>query len=216
MPKAVLFDFGGVITTSPFESFANFEQRQGLPGGFIRSVNATNLHDNAWARLERGELTPAQFDKAFADESAAAGHRVNGYEVLALLAGEIRPVMRTAVQRIASDPAYVTAVLTNNFATGSDTVPAGWAEVLDMVDAVIESSRIGVRKPELRFYELACEELGIVATDAVFLDDLGVNLKPAKAMGMATIKVGDPVVALTELAGELGLDPAELVGPHHR
>lgn len=216
MRRAVLFDFGGVITTSPFESFAIFEQRQGLPGGFIRSVNATNPHDNAWARLERGKLTPVQFDGAFAEESAAAGHHVDGYEVLALLAGEVRPVMRNAVQRIASDPAYVSAVLTNNFATGSDTAPAGWAEVLDMVDAVVESSRVGARKPEPRFYELACEELGIVATEAVFLDDLGVNLKPARAMGMSTIKVGDPVVALTELAGELGLDPIELVGPHHQ
>jgi putative hydrolase of the HAD superfamily len=213
--RAVLFDFGGVITSSPFEAFANYEQRQGLPDGFIRRVNSTNPDTNAWARLERSELSIAGFDEAFADESARLGHRVPGLEVLALLGGEVRPVMAAAVRRLALNPRYVTAVLTNNFlgSGGGGSAPMAWAGVLDMVDAVVESSRLGVRKPDPAFYELACAELGISPTEAVFLDDLGINLKPARAMGMATIKVTDPVGALQELAGVLGVDAHWLVGP---
>ena len=218
MVNAVLFDFGGVITSSPFEAFADYERRQGLRPGFIRSVNKANPDGNAWARLERSELSIAEFDDAFASESQALGHRIAGSEILALLAGEVRPVMRTAVRRIATDPRFVTAVLTNNFLTGQTADggggPAGWSQVLDMVDAVVESSRLGVRKPEQRFYELACDELGIEPTQAVFLDDLGINLKPARAMGMTTIKVVDPVDALCELAAIVGIEPAELVGNH--
>lgn len=215
MVRAVLFDFGGVITSSPFEAFASYEQRQGLPDGFIRRVNSTNPDTNAWARLERNELSVAGFDEAFADESAHLGHRVPGVEVLALLGGEVRPVMASAVRRLALNPRYVTAVLTNNFlgSGGGGSSPMAWSGVLDMVDAVVESSRLGVRKPDPAFYELACAELGISPTEAVFLDDLGINLKPARAMGMTTIKVTDPVGALQELAGVLGVDAHWLVGP---
>ncbi len=207
--RAVLFDFGGVILTSPFEAFANYETRCGLPAGFLRTVNATDPDTNAWARLERGELSLADFDEAFAAESAAMGHRVEGTQVLALLAGELRPEMVAALRQITTDGRFVTALLTNNFLShgdGSDGgSPPAWEPVLDMFDAVIESSRVGVRKPDRRFYELACEELGIEPTDAVFLDDLGVNLKPARDMGMITIKVTDPAVALAELAEVIGL-----------
>lgn len=205
----MLFDFGGVILTSPFEAFANFEQRVGLPAGFLRSVNATNPDANAWARLERGELSVTDFNLAFADESESLGHRVHGGDVLALLAGELRPEMVAALRRITTDGRFVTALLTNNFIGLGDDVtsgpPAAWEPVLDMFDAVIESSRLGVRKPDRRFYELACEELGIGPREAVFLDDLGVNLKPAREMGMATIKVVDPADALSELAEIIGL-----------
>lgn len=214
MIRAVLFDFGGVITSSPFEAFASYEQRQGLPEGFIRRVNSTNPDTNAWARLERSELSIAGFDEAFAAESERLGHRVPGMEVLALLGGEVRPVMASAVRRLALTPRYGTAVLTNNFlgSAGGGSPPMGWSAVLDMVDAVVESSRIGVRKPDPAFYELACAELGITPAEAVFLDDLGINLKPAKAMGMATIKVTEPVRALEELAGVLDVDPHWLIG----
>ncbi len=207
--RAVLFDFGGVILTSPFEAFTNYERRCGLPEGFLRTVNATNPDTNAWARLERGELSVSDFDLAFAAESELMGHRVAGGDVLALLAGELRPEMVSALRQITTDGRFVTALLTNNFLGSTDGSSSGsppqWDPVLDMFDAVIESSQIGVRKPDRRFYELACEELGIQPAEAVFLDDLGINLKPARDMGMVTIKVTDPAVALAELGDVIGL-----------
>ena len=86
----MLFDFGGVILSSPFEAFAHYEADRGLPHGFIRSVNAADHHTNAWARLERSEISPDEFAAAFEEESAAMGHRVPGWDVLGLLAGEVR------------------------------------------------------------------------------------------------------------------------------
>jgi putative hydrolase of the HAD superfamily len=198
--RAVLFDFGGVLSTSPFDAFARYERDHALPVGFLRSVNATDPHTNAWARLERAELDLTGFDAAFAAESERLGHRVPGADVLALLAGDVRPEMVDAVRRCGEHLA--TALLTNNV-LGSMTDPRV-GELLAMFDVVVESSVVGVRKPEPRFYELACEQLGIEPSDAVFLDDLGINLKPARAMGMATIKVGDPAVALDELETIVG------------
>ena len=205
MISAVLFDFGGVILSSPFEAFAAHERRVGLPEGFIRSVNATNPDRNAWARLERGELDLDGFVRAFESEAAALGHRVDGAAVLECLRGELRPRMVDALRRCAD--CYATALLTNNFLTGSPDWSSGgsFAELVDLFDVVVESSRVGVRKPEQRFYEIALEELGIVAAEAVFLDDLGINLKPARAMGMTTIKVVDPDAALDELSALTGL-----------
>lgn len=198
--SAVLFDFGGVITTSPFEAFARFERDCGLPADFLRTVNATDPDTNAWARLERSELSVDEFDAAFADESERLGHRVAGAEMLGLLAGDLRPEMVEAVHRCAARGK--TALLTNNI-SGMD--PSGAiAEVVAAFDVVIESSVVGLRKPDPAFYLLACERLGIQPTEAVFLDDLGVNLKPARALGMATIKVVDPAVALAELEAIVG------------
>jgi putative hydrolase of the HAD superfamily len=196
----VLFDFGGVILTSPFEGFASYERRAGLPEGFIRSVNATDPDTNAWAQLERSELSLAEFVPVFEAEASALGHQVDGNEVIACLRGEVRPRMVRALRRCRER--YATALLTNNFLTGTPDWSSGgsFAELVDLFDVVVESSRIGVRKPERRFYEVALEELDVLPGEAVFLDDLGVNLKPAREMGMATIKVVDPDAALDELA----------------
>ncbi len=197
---AVLFDFGGVITTSPFEAFARYEQQHALPGDFLRRVNAADPDTNAWARLERNEIDLADFDAAFAVESERLGHRVAGRDVLGLLSGDLRPEVVHAVAVIARRAK--TALLTNNV-VGMD--PSGAiAEVLAHFDVVIESSVVGLRKPDPAFYELACARLDIEPREAVFLDDLGVNLKPARALGMATIKVTDPALALAELESLLG------------
>lgn len=200
-----MFDFGGVILSSPFEAFAAYEARVGLPDGFIRSVNAKHPHDNAWARLERGECSLDEFVAAFEDEAAALGGTVDGHEVIACLRGEVRPRMVQALRRCRER--YSTALLTNNFLTGTPdwSSGGGFAELVDLFDVVVESSQAGVRKPERRFYEIALEELRVSADEAVFLDDLGVNLKPARLMGMTTIKVDDPDVALDELAEVLGM-----------
>lgn len=210
--RAVLFDFGGVILSSPFEAFARYERANDLPEGLLRQINATDPDTNAWARFERSDVGIDEFCDLFEAEAAALGHTVDARAVLALLAGELRPRMVAAVRALHADDRYVTGLLTNNVVT----MPAAqgnaahvdredeMAQVLALFDAIVESSKVGVRKPEPRFYELACEQLGIEPTEAVFLDDLGVNLKPAKAMGMRTIKVVDPDEALDQLEAILG------------
>lgn len=195
--------------SGPFESFNNYERDHGLPNNFIRSVNGHNPHANAWAKLERSEITAAEFDKLFAIESENLGHRISGIEVLALLAGEIRPDMVRALDVLKSS-GYKIACLTNNVVNTQSATPSRREDLLKNVlarfDAVIESSMIGVRKPEPRFYEIACESIRVLPTECVFLDDLGVNLKPAAAMGMATIKVTTSEQALGELAQILDIE----------
>ena len=211
MFTAVLWDFGGVILSSPFEAFNHYETSVGLPHDFIRSVNATNPDSNAWARLERNELSPAEFDVAFADDSRSLGHEVRGANVLALLAGEIRPAMVAALDAVKA-AGFKTACLTNNVvATDAESMAINTdrslalAAVMARFDAIVESSKVGVRKPEPRFYEIACELLDVQPSQCIFLDDLGINLKPAAAMGMHTIKVVDPATALVELSAATGL-----------
>ncbi len=201
--RAVMFDFGGVISSSPFEAFARFEEERGLPAGFIRTVNATNPDDNAWARLERSEISIDEFGDQWAAEARSLGHDVDGRVVLEMLSGRIRPQMVAAVEACRST--FKTACLTNNFARVGHAASGEMAAVFDLFDAVLESRVLGVRKPDPRFYQLACEAVGVAPEESVFLDDLGVNLKPARALGMFTIKVSDPDVALGELEDLLGL-----------
>ena len=211
MLRAVLFDFGGVVLSSPFEAFNHYEDRSGLPRDFIRRVNSENPDSNAWARLERSELSPTEFDEVFARESEALGHRVPGADILSLLHGEIRPEMVRAID-VVKDNGYLTACLTNNVLSTPDDRSAPdaakrkeIAAILERFDALIESSKVGVRKPEPRFYEIACATLAVEPTECVFLDDLGINLKPAAAMGMKTIKVTSAAQALGELSQILSL-----------
>jgi putative hydrolase of the HAD superfamily len=205
--RAVLWDFGGVILSSPFEAFNGYEARHSLPHDFIRGVNSRDPHSNAWAQLERNDITPQQFDELFATESELLGHRIAGAEILALLSGEIRPAMVIALDAVI-EAGYLTACLTNNVVTPSGEPTPRQREValiMDKFHHVVESSKVGCRKPEPRFYEIACELLEVTPSQCVFLDDLGINLKPAAAMGMRTIKVVDPTVALKELSGHLDL-----------
>jgi putative hydrolase of the HAD superfamily len=198
--RAVLFDFGGVISSSPFEAFAHLEAERGLPANFVRTVNATNPDTNAWAKLERGEVDLETFGSLWSDEARALGHELDGRLVLERLAGEIRPRMVDAIRSCRTK--FKTACLTNNFTRAEATLSEEVAAVYALFDAILESRVLGVRKPDPMFYELACETLEVEPGECVFLDDLGVNLKPARALGMHTIKVADPEVALTEL-GEL-------------
>lgn len=200
--RAALFDFGGVLSTSPFDRFARYEVERGLPSGFLRRVNATGPETNAWARLERGEVDVDEFRRLYAEESRAAGHEVDGLELLALLGGDLRPAMVEAVRRCKER--LRTGLLTNNVVHPMADADDRLRTVLPLFDVVVESSKAGVRKPHPRFYELACEALGVAPDEAVFLDDLGVNLKPARAMGMTTIKVDDPDRAIGELESVVG------------
>jgi len=212
--RAVLWDFGGVFTESPFMAFAEFERRRGLPRDFLRRVNSTDADNNAWARFERGQITLSEFGDAFEAESSALGHAVRGEEVIALLYGELRPPMVEALRRCKEH--FVNACLTNNVSTGSGHgLPASDAraqevgEVMALFDVVIESSLVGKRKPEPDFYRLALQRLEIEPRQAVYLDDLGINLKPARALGMTTIKVESPKQALTELEAVLEIPLAD-------
>ena len=209
MTKAVLWDFGGVILSSPFDAFRRYEAEHGLPTDFIRGVNTTNPHANAWALLERDEITADQFDVLFADESSALGHRVRGADVLGLLGGDIRPEMVAMLDRV-KHAGYKVACLTNNVLggdgerAGDDARSVAVAAIMSRFDVTVESSKVGVRKPEPRFYEIACEMLGVRPDECIFLDDLGINLKPAAAMGMITIKVTSASQAIADLGAALG------------
>jgi putative hydrolase of the HAD superfamily len=201
--SAVVFDLGGVITDSPMHAFAAYEAEAGLPDGLIRRLNSTDPHTNAWARFERNELDVAGFAAAFEAEARAAGHEVDAARVLAALSGELRPEMVAAVGRL-KDAGFPLGLLSNNVAPMERTGRLG--EVLDLFDAIVESSVEGVRKPEPEIYERALTRLSdavgrpIAAPDCAYLDDLGINLKPARALGFATIKVVDPAEALAELS----------------
>jgi putative hydrolase of the HAD superfamily len=195
-----------VVLSSPFEAFARYEAAHGLPEGFIRTVNSTNPDENAWARFERSEIDFDRFCDLFEAECRDLGHEVAARDVIPLLAGELRPDMVQAVERCAER--LVTACLTNNWVSFDDYPVDARAEARDAVLGVfhhiIESSKVGVRKPDPAFYDLACTTCGVAPAEVVFLDDLGVNLKPARAMGMTTIKVVDPAQAIDELESVVG------------
>ena len=212
--QAVIWDFGGVLTSSPFEAFNRYEAARGLPRDLLRTVNATNPSDNAWALFERAEIDAATFDVRFAAESRALGHEVRGADVLPLLSGELRPAMISALKACKAAGLKV-GCITNNVRTGAGAgmastsdKAAAVAEVMALFDAVIESSKAGVRKPDPRIYQMMCKTLAVDPAQCVYLDDLGVNCKPAAAMGMRAIKVGDPAEAIATLAAYTGLDLA--------
>jgi putative hydrolase of the HAD superfamily len=205
--EAVIFDFGGVLTSSPFEAFARFETERGLPADIIRRTNAANHLENAWAKFERAEVDIETFDHLFAEESRALGAEVRGREVLPLLQGDLRPEMVEALKRIKAQ--FKTGCITNNLpanAIGSMTGRSLYvAEVMVLFDHVIESAKIGLRKPDPRIYQLMVETLKVDPRKCVYLDDLGVNLKPAREMGMTTIKVASGAQAIAELEAATGL-----------
>lgn len=208
--SAVLWDFGGVLTSSPFEAFNRYEAERGLPKDFVRQINAENPRTNAWAQFESNSIDIDGFDTAFAQEAKAKGFDVPGKDIIALLSGHVRPRMVAMLKAIKNE--MPVGCITNNVKAGSGPGMAADAErakavgdVMALFDVVVESSKEGVRKPEPEIYRIACERMGVAAEECVFLDDLGINLKPARAMGMQTIKVIDPDVAIEELARLTGV-----------
>ncbi len=208
---AVIFDFGGVITSSPFEAFNRLEAERGLPQDFVRSVNARNGDTNAWALFERAEIDSAEFDRRFAEEARALGHELDGASVLAVLAGAVRPAMVSALDRLKTE-GFRLGCITNNVPAGHGAGMARSADAHDEMEQifarfehVIESSKAGVRKPDPRIYLMMCEALGLAPEQCVYLDDLGINCKPAAALGMEAIKVTSGEQALADLGQVLGL-----------
>jgi putative hydrolase of the HAD superfamily len=207
MVEAVIWDFGGVLTTSPFEAFSRFETERGLPADIIRRTNAANHLENAWAKFERAEVDIEAFDTLFATESKALGAEVRGKDVLPLLSGDLRPDMVEALKRIKAK--FKTGCITNNLPADAIRGRSGRslyvAEVMVLFDHVIESAKIGLRKPDPRIYRMMLEALRVDPRHCVYLDDLGVNLKPARDMGMTTIKVVSGSQAIAELEAATGL-----------
>jgi putative hydrolase of the HAD superfamily len=205
---AVIFDFGGVVTASPFEAFNRLEAERGLPRDLIRTINAANPDSNAWARLERSEIDLGTFDALFAEETAAFGHRLRGRDVLAVIAGEVRPEMVAALRTLRA-AGYRLGCITNNM-PAEESRPEGaamtrYAEAMGLFEHVVESARAGVRKPDPHIYRMMCQALEVPPEACVYLDDLGVNCKPAAAMGMHAIKVTSGAQALADLGAVLGL-----------
>lgn len=204
--RAVIFDLGGVVMGSPLHAIAGYERELGIPAGFVNRLVVAGGSDGAWSRLERGELTLAGFFPAFDSECDAAGHAISARAMMERIAAAAapRPAMLGAIRRIRAR-GLSTAALTNNW-VGDDRRDAGpprdWLG--EHFDVVVESSAVGLRKPDPRIYALTLARLRVEAAEAIFLDDIGGNLKPARALGMTTIKVDDPAHALTELAGILG------------
>lgn len=208
--EAVIWDFGGVFTSSPFEAFNRFEAEKGLPKDLIRQINSANHHENAWALFERNEIDAARFDQLFLEESTARGHPVPGSAVLPLLSGAPRPRMVAALK--ACKQRFKVGCITNNVASmhspGQDEgqrAAGAMAQVMPLFDAIIESSKAGVRKPDPRIYLMMCELLAVQPANCVYLDDLGINCKPAAALGMTAIKVVDVDQTLADLAKATGL-----------
>jgi len=202
----IFFDFGGVIADSPFANLSRYERERGLPADFIRLTNADNPDNNAWACFERGEIDLDEFDRRFRAETCARGREVPGRDLIPLLQVEVRPAMIALLDQLRSKGLRL-ACLTNNLPVGDgpgmsqDSAHAGKvAEVLNRFELVLESCRVGARKPEPKFFQLACEKMQVAPDEVVFLDDLGINLKPARAMGMTTIKVVSAEQAIEALA----------------
>jgi putative hydrolase of the HAD superfamily len=207
MIEAVIWDFGGVLTSSPFEAFARFESERSLPADIIRRTNAANHLENAWAKFERAEVDIDAFDQLFAAESLALGAEVRGKDVLPLLSGDLRPEMVEALRRVKT--VFRTGCITNNLPANSIGSESGRslyiAEVMALFDHVIESAKIGLRKPNPRIYQMMTDALDVDPEHCVYLDDLGVNLRPARAMGMTTIKVLGAAQAIADLERATGL-----------
>ena len=211
----VIFDFGGVITASPFEAFNRLEDERGLPRDFVRRVNSADPDNNAWAKFERAEIDAAAFDTLFAEEARALGHELEGEAVLAVIAGAVRPAMVAALDTL-KDRGFTIACITNNVPGGKmGVLGAGMtrsaeaaievADIMARFAHVIESSKAGVRKPDPRIYLMMCEKLGVEPGECIYLDDLGINCKPAAALGMHAIKVTSGERALADLSAVLGI-----------
>ena len=213
--KAVFWDFGGVITSSPFQAFSSFEKENNLPKDFIRRVNSTNPYENAWAKLESSKISLEEFDKLFALESENLGFKIKGSKILELLQGSVIPEMVKMLE-VLKEESFLLACLTNNFNANEDKSALDnnnqeRQRILGLFDYIIESREVGVRKPEDKFYEIALTTTGCNPAEVIFLDDLGINLKPAKALGMTTIKVVDHIESIKKLCEYLEISSERII-----
>ena len=196
--KAIIWDFGGVITSSPFEAFNNFEEANGLPKDIIRTINSENSDMNAWAQFESNSITIDEFNDLFLKEAKAKGFDIKGRDIIKLLKGSIRENMVSFLRELKSD--FKLGCITNNVKPSSEeNTDNETKEAMSIFDHVIESSIVGIRKPNPEIYMMSCDALNVSPDQCIYLDDLGINLKPARELGMTTIKVIQPEDAIQEV-----------------
>jgi|TARA_B100000029_G_scaffold295172_1_gene288489 putative hydrolase of the HAD superfamily len=196
--KAIIWDFGGVITSSPFEAFNQFEEANGLPKDIIRTINSENPDTNAWAKFESNSITIDVFNDLFLKEAKAKGFDIKGRDIIKLLKGSIRKNMVSFLRELKSD--FKLGCITNNVKSSSEENNDNETkEAMSLFDHVIESSIVGIRKPNPEIYMMSCDALKVSPDQCIYLDDLGINLKPAKELGMTTIKVIHPEDAIQEV-----------------
>ena len=196
--KAIIWDFGGVITSSPFEAFNEFEEANSLPKDIIRTINSENPDMNAWAQFESNSITIGQFNDLFLKEAKAKGFDIKGRDIIKLLKGSIRENMVSFLRELKSD--FKLGCITNNVKSSSaEDTDNETKEVMSIFDHVIESSIVGIRKPNPEIYMMSCDALNVSPDQCIYLDDLGINLKPARELGMTTIKVIQPEDAIQEV-----------------
>ena len=196
--KAIIWDFGGVITSSPFEAFNKFEEANSLPKDIIRTINSENPDMNAWAQFESNSITIGQFNDLFLKEAKAKGFDIKGRDIIKLLKGSIRENMVSFLRELKSD--FKLGCITNNVKSSSqENTDNETEEVMSIFDHVIESSIVGIRKPNPEIYMMSCDALNVSPDQCIYLDDLGINLKPARELGMTTIKVIQPEDAIQEV-----------------
>ena len=196
--KAIIWDFGGVITSSPFEAFNEFEEANSLPKDIIRTINSENPDMNAWAQFESNSITIGQFNDLFLKEAKAKGFDIKGRDIIKLLKGSIRENMVIFLRELKSD--FKLGCITNNVKSSSqENTDNETEEVMSIFDHLIESSIVGIRKPNPEIYMMSCDALNVSPDQYIYLDDLGINLKPARELGMTTIKVIQPEDAIQEV-----------------
>mgnify|MGYP005658499281 FL=1 len=196
--KAIIWDFGGVITSSPFEAFNQFEEANGLPKDIIRTINSENPDTNAWAKFESNSITIDVFNDLFLKEAKAKGFDIKGRDIIKLLKGSIRKNMVSFLRELKSD--FKLGCITNNVKSSSEENNDNETkEAMSLFDHVIESSIVGIRKPNPEIYMMSCDALKVSPDQCIYLDDLGINLKPARELGMTTIKVIQPEDAIQEV-----------------
>lgn len=196
--KAIIWDFGGVITSSPFEAFNEFEEANSLPKDIIRTINSENPDMNAWAQFESNSITIGQFNDLFLKEAKAKGFDIKGRDIIKLLKGSIRENMVSFLRELKSD--FKLGCITNNVKSSSaEDTDNETKEAMSIFDHVIESSIVGIRKPNPEIYMMSCDALNVSPDQCIYLDDLGINLKPARELGMTTIKVIQPEDAIQEV-----------------
>ncbi|CAK9109966.1 unnamed protein product [Durusdinium trenchii] len=192
--RVVIFDVGGVVADSPINAIREFcRARQ------IEDLNPFLFSSSAWHRLERDQLAWTDFPEAALAEcrerqfqpGVALG--VEGWRDLQKVIksgyAQLRPEMLEAIHRL-RQAGFVVCALTNNFAEAKGSAAAeALARFRSLFDHFIESASSGMRKPEVAFYQHALQTIGCRAEEAIFLDDIGKNLKPAAAMGIWTIHV---------------------------
>jgi len=200
--KAIIWDFGGVITSSPFEAFNDFEKKNDLPLDLIGNINFENPDENAWAKFESNLVSIEEFDELFYQEAKAKGYDVKGKEIIKLLSGSIRDNMVEFLKELKGT--YKLGCITNNVKPlekdiREDSNAVASKEAMLLFDHIIESSKVGIRKPNPEIYKMSCNALKVNPSNCIYLDDLGINLKPARELGMTTIKVIDPEEAIKEV-----------------